>query len=151
MIVNKCRNNRKRRDKNLPVVQSAISKRKHAIEKNIVNRKTIASEAPDGEPEVQEGVQPALRKGLSAYGIVNYLPVRDPSEDDETIQKHLKMLAVESLKKSSNPRLIDVGMKSTFADRRAMIVTNKAPMSLIKETYPRLFNPYQVSKIFTNS
>ena len=137
VIANKCRNNRRRRDKNIPVVVAAIAKRKLAIEK-----RDNAMKEKDSEAEVI--IEPR-KKSLSAYGIINFLPCRETSEDNETIQKHIKLMTLESSKRTANPRVIDCGMQSTFADRRNLIVKERAPMSLVRETYPLLFNPYQVS------
>ena len=132
-------NTRKRRDRNLHVVQAAIAKRRLCLEKVHQNRGI----QHHGTEEQKDGA--VAQKRTSAYGIPNYLSVRPAAEDDVTIKKHLDIIKRESLKKNKDYRIVEISMNATFADRRKLIVTENCSIEHLLIEYPLLFDVLQVS------
>jgi len=83
------------------------------------------------------------------YGVKHYLPSRQPGETDDTVAVMIKRMADESRKWKPNRSRIAELMDATFADRRQLIVVEKAPVDRIKEVYPCLFNEDEVGKLFS--
>ena len=82
------------------------------------------------------------------YGVKHYLPSRQPGETDDTVAAMIKRMDDESRKWKPNRSCIAELMDATFADRRQLIVVEKAPVERIKSTYPCLFNEDEVSILF---
>ncbi|XP_041467013.1 uncharacterized protein LOC121417390 [Lytechinus variegatus] len=73
------------------------------------------------------------------FGMAQYLPSREASEDDESIKLHINWLLCESTKKRPNFEEAASRMALTFADRRRAIVKGDLSIKEIQEQYPWLF------------
>ncbi|XP_072176124.1 uncharacterized protein [Diadema setosum] len=73
------------------------------------------------------------------FGMANYLPARQASEDDKSIEAHKQWLLTEGTKKRPNYEEVDVRMTLTFSDRRNEIRKENIPIAQLKEEYPWLF------------
>ncbi|XP_071793326.1 uncharacterized protein [Asterias amurensis] len=83
---------------------------------------------------------PKLSKFPPAFGLENYCPPQQPSEDENSLIRHKEWLKIENTKK--RPQYIEVTQRMgiTFPDRRAMIVNSKyLNMETVKNAYPWLF------------
>jgi len=105
----------------------------------VCNRKRTASDRSVFRPVVS----------CAFYGVKHYLPSRQPGETDDTVAAMIKRMDDESRKWKPNKGRIAELMDATFADRRQLIVVEKAPVERIKDTYPCLFNEDEVSKRFS--
>ncbi|XP_071508876.1 sterile alpha motif domain-containing protein 3-like [Diadema antillarum] len=73
------------------------------------------------------------------FGMPNYLPARQASEDDKSIEANKQWLLTEGTKKRPNYEEVDVRMTLTFSDRRNEIIKENIPIAQLKEECPWLF------------
>lgn len=78
------------------------------------------------------------------WGLVNYLPTREQSEDEETVVKHQKWLQIEATKKYPSIQRVQTAMDLTLAARRHWIVNEQPTIKDVRDQYPWLFKPEQV-------
>ncbi|XP_058631517.1 sterile alpha motif domain-containing protein 3-like [Onychostoma macrolepis] len=78
---------------------------------------------------------------------VNYLPSYPVGEDEKTLEKEREEL-VSELKKKNNEEIIKEKMNKTFAHRRHEIINQCPSVQDIKERWPALFQPSQVTAEF---
>jgi len=83
-------------------------------------------------------------KSTAKYGVKNYLPPRPAGETDDTIASMVKMMSDENRKCRPNRTAVGEMMDQTFADRRALIVTELADISQVREKFPCLFHEDEV-------
>lgn len=127
-LSNKMRNVRKYADKDIPVVKATRERRNIAT--------TNSSEC--------EGRNTGVKK-MKLHGVLNYLPDRPLSEDDNSIENYKKKMVTESKKKKNvDSRLIENAMNATFSDRRKYIIQLTPTIMEIKMEYPCLFMFHQV-------
>jgi len=115
-------NSRSRRDNTLQVVRIHKQKAKVASTPN----------------------QPRSTGSRTVFGVKNYLPERPHGETDETISAMEKMMNTERRKLKPDPTRITELMDSTFADRRQLIVVDKATLPAIQDRFPCLFSEDEV-------
>jgi len=127
------RNMRKRRDRDVPVIIASREKRNSLLARN-------ADVAADGK-------QPSsIKKSTPGYGLKNYLPCRQVSEDDASVERHRLLMLKEFAKTRRDPRAIETSMVATFHDRRDRIVNKWHLLAQLKEDYPCLFVSHQVKQ-----
>lgn len=107
----------------------------------VINRKL--KKPRKSRPETEEVRRPAT----SQWGMKNYLPSRDLSEEDVSIATHQKWLVAEKRKRQPDFKMVQCCMDKTLADRRKCIVSEKPPLSEIKAQYPWLFDEDQVQYV----
>ncbi|XP_072048029.1 LOW QUALITY PROTEIN: uncharacterized protein [Amphiura filiformis] len=78
------------------------------------------------------------------WGVLNYLPSMPKSEDNASIERHVKLMQEEKKKKYPDIQRVITGMDMTLCSRRKMIVEQNATIQDIKDTYPWLFNESQL-------
>ncbi|XP_047740690.1 uncharacterized protein LOC108675922 isoform X2 [Hyalella azteca] len=88
------------------------------------------------------------RKRPLGFGCPNFLPTRDKSEDDASINAHIQFMKSEVMKEQPNHDAINTSLKCTFADRRRYIFTDLPSSENVKELYPCLFTPNQLLEEF---
>ncbi|XP_071820324.1 uncharacterized protein [Apostichopus japonicus] len=115
-------NARKREDSSLPVVQS---------------RKRV-------RPSLHLSQVPAARKTPPQWGMINYLPQRQESEDDKSIESHIQWLRRENTKKKPHYSRVTEAMSATFSDRRQLIVKEGVSVKQVQELYPWLFDEDEI-------
>jgi len=88
--------------------------------------------------------QPKLPAQLTLFGIANYLPQRPEGETDNTIEAVVNKMKQEHKKLKQNRMRIGEMMDVTFADRRKMVVEDKAAVEDIQLRFPCLFSEDEV-------
>lgn len=78
----------------------------------------------------------------------NYLPPREPTEDDTTVASHIKWLATEKRKRQPDFKMVHCCMNKTLADRRKWVVNETPSVSDVQEKYPWLFDEDEVKHCF---
>ena len=93
-----------------------------------------------------EGYTPAVKKGIMAWGVKNFLPENQEGEDSTSMQAHRARLnhqyklPLQKRDKLLIRKLMDV----TFPHRRHMIVNEMARVKEVLELYPILQDDEQV-------
>jgi len=72
------------------------------------------------------------------FGLAKYLPERPISEDNHSVEMHKEWMANEANKSVYNFESLQQRINATFADRRRLIVKERASISTILEQYPAL-------------
>lgn len=75
---------------------------------------------------------------------VNYLPPYPADENEQSLEKSRGELVTES-KKKNNKKIIKDKMNKTFALRRQKIINQCPSVQAMKDHWPTLFDPSQVS------
>ena len=94
------------------------------------------------QPPTQNLVKTAKEKVTKyppIFGMPNYLPAREASEDDKSIEAHKKWLQAEGTKKRPNYEEVEARMTLTFSERRNAVIKENIPIGKLKEQYPWLF------------
>jgi len=87
---------------------------------------------------------PKKLKSVALFGVVNYLPERQPGDTDDTVADMRKIMCDESRRLKQNTARIEQLMTQTLPDRRKLIVTDGISITDLKTTFPCLFNQEQV-------
>ena len=82
------------------------------------------------------------------FGLANFSPPVDESEDSISLKIHLHSLACESRCKEPNKRKINLLMNKTFSERRNYILKDQPAIIDVLSKYPVLHDPEEVRTKF---
>ena len=78
------------------------------------------------------------------FGLANYSPPIDKSEDSISVELHVHSLVCESKSKDPNKKKINLLMNKTFSERRNYILNDQPEIADVLSKYPILHNPEEV-------